>query len=113
MPANLRAKAGRAIAHGEAMSACKLFMSGNGIKDLTTLPIDQNLSDVASAFHDLQDARHKADYDLIETFDRVQVLGYVDRARDAMAKWRLVRKSPNANVFLVALFLHSKWSKFN
>jgi hypothetical protein len=112
-PADLRAKAGRAMAHADAKSACALFMSGSGIKGLTISPIDQNLRDVASAFHDLQEARHKADYDLVETFDRVQVLGHIQRARDAMNKWKLVKNTPNANVFLVALFLHSKWNKFS
>jgi hypothetical protein len=111
LPPNLRAKAGRAIAHGEAKNVCKQFVKSNGIKDLTILPLEGNLVDVASSFHDLQEARHKADYDLTETFDRVQVLDHVQRVREAMAKWATVRRSPNADVFLAALFLDSKWSK--
>ncbi len=112
-PANLRAKAGRAISHGEAKNVCEMFAKLSGIKDLTTSPIEADLADVASKFNELQEARHKADYDLTETFDRVQVLGHVQRARDAMAAWARVRNSPNATVFLAALFLHAKWNKFN
>jgi hypothetical protein len=99
------------MAHGDAKNACEIFISGRGVKGLTILPIDQDLIDVASAFHDLQQVRHDADYDLMETFDRVQVLGHVQRVKEAMAKWKLVRNSPNADVFLAALFLHSKWNK--
>lgn len=112
-PVGLRAKAGRAIGHGEAKNVCELFMgSGSGVQGITSMPIDQNLRDVASAFRDLQEARHKADYDLVEVFDRVQVLAYVQRAKTAMARWGLVRNTPNADVFLVALFLNSKWNKY-
>jgi uncharacterized protein (UPF0332 family) len=111
-PANLRAKAGRAISHGEAKSVCEIFAK-SGIKDLTTSPIETDLADVASKFNELQEARHKADYDLTETFDRVQALGHIQRAKDAIAAWARVRHFPNANVFLAALFLHSKWNKFN
>jgi hypothetical protein len=71
------------------------------------------LVDIAAAFIELQEGRHKADYDLDETFDRVQVVGYVDQARDAMSKWKSVKGTPNANVFLAALLLHSRWSKYN
>jgi hypothetical protein len=99
------------MAHGEAKSACEIFMSGSGVKGLAILPIDQNLIDVASAFHDLQEVRHKADYDLMEAFDRVQVLEHVQRVKEAMAKWKLVRNSPNADVFLAALFLLFEWNK--
>jgi hypothetical protein len=110
LPSDLRARAGRAIAHGEAKSVCELFAK-DGVTGLTTSPIDPNLLYVVSSFKELQEARHAADYDLTETFDRVQVLGLVQRGKDAMAKWRMVRSSPNANVFLAALFLHNKWNR--
>lgn len=111
-PADLRARAGRALVHGEAKSACELFAKGTGVKGLTSIPIEADLIEVASAFNELQEARHKADYDLTETFDRVQVIGYVERAKDAMTKWKALKGSPNANVFLTAIFLHNKWNRF-
>jgi hypothetical protein len=112
-PANLRLKAGRAISHSEAKNVCEMFAKSTGIKDLTTPPIEADLQEVASKFNELQEARHKADYDLTETFDRVQALGHVQRAKDATAAWLRVKSSQNANVFLAALFLHSKWNRFN
>lgn len=110
-PANLRARAGRALVHGEAKSACEHFAKGTGVKGLTSTPIEAELREVASAFYELQEARHSADYDLTEAFDRVQVIGYVARVKDAMVKWKAVKDSPNANVFLTAIFLHNKWNK--
>lgn len=113
-PAALRARATRAFVHGEMKSACEIFTKITGsIKGLTTSPLEAELTEVASAFYDLQEARHTADYDLAEIFDRVQVLGYVQRAKDAMTKWKAVKHTPNANVFLTALLLNSKWNKFN
>jgi hypothetical protein len=113
-PAQLRARASRALTHGEMKAVCGLFSKPNGgIKDLTTVPLQTELVEIASAFYELQEARHKADYDQTETFDRVQVLGYVQRAKEAIAKWKAVKNSPNANAFLAALFLISKWNKFN
>ena len=69
--------------------------------------------EIAAAFIELQEVRHKADYDVNETFDRVQVVGYVDQAREAMSKWKAIKNTPNANVFLAALLLHSRWNKYN
>jgi hypothetical protein len=113
-PALLRHRASRAFAHGEARSVCENFAKTNGgIKDLTTDPLEPELTEVAAAFVQLQEARHRADYDLAEIFDRVQVVGYVDQARQAIATWKAIRNTPNANVFLTALLLNNRWNKFN
>ena len=112
-PEILRSRASRAFTHVDAKNVCEIFAKGTGIKDLTTAPLDAELTEIAAAFVELQEARHRADYDLSETFDRVQVMRYVDQARQAIEKWKLVKNSPNANVFLVALLLHSRWNKLN
>jgi hypothetical protein len=108
-PAALRSRASRAFSHGEARSACVIF-SKSGIKDLTIDPLETELIDMARTFIELQEARHRADYDLNESFDRVQVVGIVDQARQAMSNWKVIKGSPNANVFLAALLLHNRWS---
>jgi hypothetical protein len=61
----------------------------------------------------LQEVRHQADYDLVEVFNRFQVLEYVALAREAMSKWPAVKNTPNANVFLTAMLLHNRWNKWN
>jgi hypothetical protein len=71
------------------------------------------LKEVAAALVDLQELRHKADYDLTETFDRHEVLEAIKKVENAMNSWTSIKASPNANVFLSALLLHGRWSKYN
>ncbi len=111
-PYGLREKASRAFSHSDAKAACSLFAKSNGgIDGLTTEPIEPELVDVAATFVQLQQARHDADYNLTEVFDRVQVVGHIDQVKDAMTKWKTVKGSPNANVFLGALLLNGRWNK--
>jgi hypothetical protein len=110
-PPQLRHRAKRAIAHGPAKDACKRFASGGGIQGLTALPVETELRKIAKAFAELQEARHKADYDLSETFDRVQVDAYIYQVEDAMTDWKKVKNAPNANVFLSALLINERWNK--
>ena len=93
---------------------CDMFEStSGGIRGLTTHPLEVELTDVARIFVQLQEARHLADYDLAAVFDRDQVLNYVDKTQLAMEKWKAIKNTPNANVFLTALLLHGRWSKWN
>jgi hypothetical protein len=83
------------------------------IDGLTSHPIEQELKDVAAAVIDLQELRHKADYDLTETFERLEVLAAIAKVEMAMNSWLAIKSTDNARVFLSALLLHSKWNKFN
>jgi hypothetical protein len=113
-PAALRERASRAFTHFEAKSVCEIFArEKGGIKGLTDDALERQLVEIAATFIRLQEARQWADYDLMQTFDRVQVVGYVDQARLAMTKWKMIRNSANANVFLAALLLHNRWNKYN
>lgn len=113
-PAALRKRATRVFTHVEAKSVCEIFArEKGGIKDLTADPVERQLTEIAATFVELQDARQRADYDLMQAFDRVQVVGYVNQARVAMAKWKMIRNNPNANVFLAALLIHNRWNKYN
>ena len=58
---------------------------------------------VANAVLDLQEVRHKADYDTARRFTRREVLDLVDRAERAFADWNQVRKSIQADTFLTGL----------
>jgi uncharacterized protein (UPF0332 family) len=113
-PSGLRERASRAFSHGDANAVCQQWAKGNGIvTELITEPIQDELKTIAAALVDLQEERHKADYDLTEVFDKVGVLESIEKARKAMEAWRSIRKSNNAKVFLSSLLLHSKWSKYN
>jgi len=60
---------------------------------------------VALAFIVLQDARHSADYDLNSRWNRARARQSVEKARDAFALWKTIRKTPEANVFLLSFLL--------
>lgn len=64
---------------------------------------------MASAFVELQEARFAADYDVADTFAKLDVLEKIDLVEQAFAAWRAVRQHPNANVFLAALLLNRQW----
>jgi hypothetical protein len=108
----LRERASRAFTHGEIKNVCAAFGAGNGM-GLTNSPIEPDLKTVAAALVDLQDLRHKADYDLSKTFDRVGVLPEIQKVENAFAVWKNVRNTDNAKIFLTSLLLHSRWNKQN
>lgn len=113
-PRTLRERASRAFTHSEARNVCEIFAGEKGgVKDLTTDPLEHQLTEIAATFVELQEARQRADYDLTQTFGRVQVVGYVDDTRLAMAKWETIKNNPNANVFLAALLVHNRWNRHN
>jgi len=101
-PDGLRVQAQRAFTHGEMRNACEqLTKSSNIFARLL----------VAEAFVELQIYRHRADYELTQVFDRIKVLGIIARANSAISAWNRVRNTPNANVFLTALLINSRWNR--
>jgi hypothetical protein len=111
VPGPLRAQAQRAFAHNEMKRACEQFTRPGPYPHLLAAPVEAELAAIAATFIDLQQQRHAADYDLSQTFDRIRVLRIVSQAKAAMTDWHTVRSRPNANVFLTALLLGSRWSK--
>lgn len=69
----------RGLNHGEAKSACERIRN---------MPFPQGIKDCAEAFVQLQERRHDADYNPLETFTRADALTAVAVARDAVTKLR-------------------------
>jgi hypothetical protein len=65
--------------------------------------IPQQLQDIARAFTDLQEDRHRADYNYTARFTRADVREKVKQVQDAFKQWAAVRKSPEADYYLIAL----------
>lgn len=113
----------RAFVHGEMYKTAKSFRSGAGglpaslppLLGGTTPVIPPQITAVASAFVDLQDARHEADYNLGKSFGRAEARALVDRADQAFADWRAVTANPAhsdvRDLFLAALLLGQRWNK--
>ena len=100
-------------------NACKSFANQNivdpnnqnNLIHLIAIPLEPELISVAAAFVDLQEARHRADYNLSLPFERVAVLQKIDLVQQAMADWSTIRNNPNAKVFLAALLLQHRWNR--
>jgi hypothetical protein len=63
---------------------------------------------VAKTFKDLQEHRHRADYDLGQRYTRAQALKSVSDVEDAMRAWKQIKNADRSVVQLVAvMLLHS------
>lgn len=110
-PYNLRAQVQRALTHKEMRTACAGISSGNPTPAFVQLAgrPSQNLTRVATAFVELQEERHKADYDVLAKFARTDVKLLVQQCHGAFAAWETIRGSDEANVFLAALLSQARW----
>ena len=66
------------------------------------------LSIVAQAFVDLQQARHKADYDISAPFNPLEAAVSVAQAHLALLTWAEVRDAPIAQDYLYSLLFKDK-----
>ncbi len=63
------------------------------------------LQQVASAFVDLQDERHTADYDNHEQWSPTDVQTILDSAHSAFQNWQSIRTHPMAGNYLLMMLL--------
>ena len=82
-------------------------------KDVLIQKNDPGIMFIAENFAELQELRHLADYDPSAVFLRAEVLDRISHIDDAFAVWNLgkVKKSPEANTFLLSLLLWERWGK--
>ncbi|MEM9220700.1 MAG: hypothetical protein AAGD25_41080 [Cyanobacteria bacterium P01_F01_bin.150] len=95
-------------------ATAKAFSGGNlprAIAQAVPNPISHDLRTVASAFVDLQEARHQADYDLSRSVTRQEALDLVNSAEDAFRRWQGIRKQSDAKAFLVMLLNYESLRK--
>ena len=97
----------RAFEHGNMKKVAQPFTQENvspklgpGLNDE---PLQPEIVRVATAFSDLQQLRHEADYDMTRRFTRQEVLALIGDAERAFEDWKKVRKSVQADTFLVGL----------
>jgi hypothetical protein len=95
----------RAFVHGDMADASRTFKGGTLPSGMAASfgPIPRNLSTIAGTFLDLQDERHRADYDLAATFHLQQVNLMINRVETAMTDWETIRQQPTARLYLVLL----------
>ena len=105
--ASLRHCLARAFVHGDMKKVAQQF-SNDGVSPklspgLNGQALQPELVGVATAFVELQQARHEADYDVARRFTRREVLDLLEGAEQAFTDWRHVRKSVQADTFLAGL----------
>jgi uncharacterized protein (UPF0332 family) len=113
-PVELCNRVQRAMTHGTMKTAAKAFESGNlpnFIKSLVSAILAAEISSVARAFVQLQEERHKADYDIADRFDRARAQNAVSLSTQLFADWNTIRDTDDARVFLAALLFWNIWSK--
>jgi hypothetical protein len=118
-PTGLRPRAGRAFEHGPMKTSCKAFATQkivdpnnqDNLLQLLTTPLEPQLVAVSAAFVDLQEARHRADYNLSQPIQKVFVQQKIALCKQAFNDWQSIRSAPNARVFLAALLLQHRWNR--
>jgi uncharacterized protein (UPF0332 family) len=97
---------GRAFDHKAMKEASKVFRSGGTLKVIGTVAVPSDLKAVASAFCDLQEARHNADYNTAHAFTVIMAKTLMGQAEAAFASWNAVRKHPSAKLYLNLLITY-------
>jgi len=110
-PYEFRRRLVRIFDHGEMKGACKVIVAKRPLPVFGNVVFPPDLALVAETFIDLQEARHRADYDVTTTFTRHDSRRAVARARDAFDAWRRVRKTQEAYLFLMLLLGFKKLEK--
>jgi uncharacterized protein (UPF0332 family) len=110
-----RGRVGRTFDHGAIKKVClafwgKLKASEDVVRLVQAYPqVPAELIVVISAFVDLQDARHEADYNTARKYKRQEATSFVDVAREAFSAWRMIKNHPVARTYLIALVAWKKW----
>jgi uncharacterized protein (UPF0332 family) len=96
----------RGFQHGAMKSVSKQFtneswLDWHGIRQSVPLAIRQ----VASAFVDLQQDRHTADYDNHEPWTAMDVREILETARSAFRQWQSISTDPMAGNYLLAMLV--------
>jgi len=105
----LRSVMRRAFDHAIMKEACREIGKPNAgklAKGMDGAAVPRTLASVATAFIDLQQARHEADYDLSRTFTRGEVRTLIAQVEQAFIDWQTVSKTIPADVFLAALLAY-------
>jgi uncharacterized protein (UPF0332 family) len=104
----LRTTFGRVFEHTEMKDAAKQFASPS-LPDvwknvLGNQPVAQSLKVVAETFIAVQTERHRADYNLQLNFSKREAQKIIDDIERAFRLWQQCKTTPEARVFLLALF---------
>ena len=93
----------RNFEHRHMLAVCKRY-TGMAV-DMTGQPVPTEVKRIADSFVQLQNARHKADYNIKDSVTPVEAQTFVQMARDAFADWATVATSAATDTYLTELLL--------
>jgi uncharacterized protein (UPF0332 family) len=99
----LRPYVARNFEHRHMLAVCRKY-TGLAI-DMTGQPVPAEIQRIADSFVQLQNARHKADYNIKDSVTPVEAQTFVQMAGDAFADWATVAADPAANTYLTELLV--------
>ncbi len=111
---DLRLLVSRAFVHGTMKKVCSQFCAKtppqNILKNHWSWRSNQSahlLVTFATTFIDLQEERHRADYDLTKPFTKAEAIALVDSSIQAMKDWNHARKNlaDGTHLFCLSLLL--------
>ena len=104
---DLQARTARTLDHGTMARASRAFASSALPASLRFLqPLDADLRLVAETFNQMQEERHRADYNTQAQFSRTDTLAFLQQTEDAFDAYNRVQNSEAATYFLFALFFY-------
>lgn len=100
--------------HVEMKKVCGRFLHTKLEQPLLGLigpTVSPEMQHVASSFIKLQDARHRADYDLSYSLSSEEAHRLMRLAVTAMASWDEIANSAEANIFILSLLMWKNWEE--
>jgi hypothetical protein len=105
----LRSRVGRSLEHAKMKQVCQEYSGATIVAGVLTVKagvaIPTQLRDIGTAFVDLQQARHDADYDTGTPLGHPDADLKVMMAENAFLDWEACQADPSSGVFLTDLFL--------
>jgi len=97
----------RTYTHTQIKEVSKRIVKGEWPKALRSTNIrpvwSKELEKMSRSFVELQEFRHKADYDLNHIFQHAEVIALIKKARDAFMDWQMIKNTDEAKLFLQIL----------
>ena len=114
VPPELNHRIQRWFDHAEMKRICGRFTKpvlDQPLKGLIGSAASEDLQRVASAFAQLQDDRHSADYDLSFQVSGAAAFQKLALSVFAISAWDRLKGSSEANIFILSLLLWKNWEK--
>jgi hypothetical protein len=109
----LKHTVGRTFDHSTMKKACKAFANGVGglppsLQVCMQPPLSTDILDFCKNFVQLQEARHRADYDLSSRMSRSEAVKAVGEAGRSLTACRNSARQQNALAFYLSLLLYDR-----